>query len=262
MFFLRAQRARRRESVLKQAQQQANEEIYKLIISQQSKLNEGKIMEKNRIAKDLHDGVLGRLFGLRLNLDGLNNRNDEQAIQERIKCLEELKIIEQDIREISHELSREKFVLINNFVAIVNNLLEEHEAINKAKLTSIMDISIDWDLISNTTKINLYRILQESLQNINKYANANNVKVEFKNDNKGNLILNIADDGIGFDVSKKSGGIGMKNFVSRATESEGTAEITSSNDKGTTIRVIVPIESKSSKLENKLLKNETNAPKH
>ena len=75
------------------------------------------------------------------------------------------------------------------------------------------------------------------MQNINKYANANNVKVEFKNDNKGNLILNIADDGIGFDVSKKSGGIGMKNFVSRATESEGTAEITSSNDKGTTIRV-------------------------
>ena len=248
LFFMRAQRARRRELILVQAQQRANEEIYKLIITQQNKLDEGRVMEKTRIAKELHDGVLGRMFGLRLNLDGLNKRDDEPAIQERLRCLEELKIIEQDLREISHELSREKYVLINNFVAIVNSLLEDQSKVNTAVLNYKIGVDIDWDLLSNTTKINLYRILQETLQNINKYAKAKNIKVEFKKDKKGNLILNIADDGIGFDVAKKSKGIGLKNIVTRTHESEGTIEIKSFIDKGSQIKITVPLDSKSIKI--------------
>ena len=248
LFFMRTQRSKRREAALKLAQQQANEDIYKLIISQQGKLNEGKIMEKSRIAKEIHDGVLGRLFGLRLNLDGLNNRTDEEAIQERNKCLEELKIIEQDLREISHELSREKLVLINNFVTIVNGLLDDQTKKNTAVLSTTLGDTIDWDSLSNTTKINLYRILQECLQNINKYADAKNIKVEFKKDKKGNLILNIADDGIGFDVSKKSNGIGMKNIVERTHESDGIIEINSAKNEGTQIKITVPLEHKTIKI--------------
>ncbi|WP_298303125.1 tetratricopeptide repeat-containing sensor histidine kinase [Flavobacterium sp.] len=248
LFFMRAQRARRRELALTQAQQRANEELYKLIISQQNKLDEGKVYEKNRIAKELHDGVLGRMFGLRLNLDGLNKRTDEEAVQERLRYLEELKTIEQDLREISHELSREKFVLINNFVAIVNGLLEEQTKVNPAKLTATIGENIDWDKLSNTTKINLYRILQESLQNINKYANANFIKVDFKKDKKGNLILNIVDDGEGYDLNMKSKGIGMKNMVDRTHESNGTIEIKSEKDKGTQVLVVVPLEHKTIKV--------------
>jgi len=248
LFFMRAQRARSRELILRQSQQRANEEIYKLIITQQNKLEEGRVLEKSRIAKELHDGVLGRMFGLRLNLDGLNQRTDEEAINERVRCLDELKTIEQDLREISHELSREKYVLINNFVAIVNNLLEEQAKVNTASLSTKIDVNIDWDLLSNTTKINLYRILQESLQNINKYAKANSIKVEFKKDKKGNLILNIADDGIGFEVDKKSKGIGLKNIVTRTHESEGTIEIKSALNKGTQVKITVPLEHKSIKV--------------
>jgi signal transduction histidine kinase len=247
LFFMRAQRAKSRELLLRQAQQRANEDIYKLIISQQNKLEEGRVLEKTRIAKELHDGVLGRLFGLRLNLDGLNHRDDEAAVQERIRCLEELKIIEQDLREISHELSREKYVLVNNFVAIVNNLLEEQAKINPAKLNTLIGENVDWDLLSNTTKINLYRILQECLQNINKYANAKNIKVEFRKDKKGNLVLNITDDGDGFEVDKKSRGIGLKNIVTRTHESDGIIEIKSAPGKGTRISITVPLEHKNIK---------------
>lgn len=247
LFFMRAQRAKSRELLLRQAQQRANEDIYKLIISQQNKLEEGRVLEKTRIAKELHDGVLGRLFGLRLNLDGLNHRDDDAAIQERIRCLEELKIIEQDLREISHELSREKYVLVNNFVAIVNNLLEEQAKINPAKLNALIGENVDWDLLSNTTKINLYRILQECLQNINKYANAKNIKVEFRKDKKGNLVLNITDDGDGFEVDKKSRGIGLKNIVTRTHESDGIIEIKSAPGKGTRISITVPLEHKNIK---------------
>jgi signal transduction histidine kinase len=247
LFFMRAQRAKSRELLLRQAQQRANEDIYRLIISQQNKLEEGRVLEKNRIAKELHDGVLGRLFGLRLNLDGLNHRNDDDAIHERIRCLEELKNIEQDLREISHELSREKYVLVNNFVAIVNNLVDEQAKINPAKLNAVIGENIDWDQLNNTTKINLYRILQESLQNINKYANAKTIKVEFRKDKKGNLVLNITDDGDGFEVDKKSKGIGLKNIVTRTHESNGIIEIKSAPGKGTRISITVPLEHKNIK---------------
>jgi signal transduction histidine kinase len=76
------------------------------------------------VAQELHDGVLGRMFGVRMNLDSLNKFHDELAMDQRNSYLSELKNIEQDIREISH-LNRGKSELINNFVAIVDNLLEE-----------------------------------------------------------------------------------------------------------------------------------------
>jgi signal transduction histidine kinase len=58
------------------------------------------------VAQELHDGVLGRMFGVRMNLDSLNKFQDDQAISQS-SYLSELKNIEQDIREISHDLNRE-----------------------------------------------------------------------------------------------------------------------------------------------------------
>jgi uncharacterized protein YaaN involved in tellurite resistance len=66
------------------------------------------------------------------------------AVQQRSSYLSELKNIEQDIREISHDLNREKSELINNFVAIVDNLFEEQKTY-PSKLVSNIDSSIKWD---------------------------------------------------------------------------------------------------------------------
>ena len=83
------------------------------MISQQSTIETGRVKEKKRVAQELHDGVLGRMFGLRINLDSLNKFDDSTAVEKRNNYLLELKNIEQDIREISHDLSREKSELIN-----------------------------------------------------------------------------------------------------------------------------------------------------
>ena len=243
LFVVRAQRARTRELLLKQAQQKANEEIFNLMMSQQSIIDESRNKEKKRLAQDLHDGVLGRMFGLRLNLDSLNSSTDPDAPQKRTELLNELKTIEQDIREISHDLNREKLVLINNFVSIVHNLLEEQKSSHDAEVIYSIDTSINWDKIGNVIKINMYRILQEGLQNINKYANANNINVEISG-NSENVYLKIQDDGIGFDVNKKSKGIGMQNMISRTNDCQGIIEITSAKGKGTKIIITVPIETK------------------
>ena len=243
LFVIRTQRAKNRELLLKQQQQKVNEEIYNLMITQQATIEENRVKEKKRIAQELHDGVLGRLFGARLNLDSLNRFSDDDSITSRFNYLAELKNIEQDIREISHDLNREKYVLINNFVAIVSNLLEEQSNSFDVDLTSSLDESIQWDKVSNAVKINLYRILQESLQNINKYANAKHISIEFKKEN-GQIMFKITDDGIGFDVNTKKRGIGLQNMQSRVKECDGTFEIKSKKGKGTTTVVFVPIERK------------------
>lgn len=243
LFVVRAQRAKTRELLYKQAQQKANEDIYNLMMSQQSIIDESRSKEKKRLAQDLHDGVLGRMFGLRLNLDSLNSSTDEDAVQKRHELLNELKTIEQDIREISHDLNREKLVLINNFVSIVHNLLEEQKSLHQADVEYNIDESIHWDKVGNAIKINMYRILQEGLQNINKYANAKHINVEISGDIE-NVYLKIKDDGVGFDVNKKSKGIGMQNMISRTQECQGIININSKKDHGTKIVITIPIETK------------------
>ena len=213
------------------------------MMSQQSIIDESRSKEKKRLAQDLHDGVLGRMFGLRLNLDSLNSSTDEDAVQKRHELLNELKTIEQDIREISHDLNREKLVLINNFVSIVHNLLEEQKSLHEADVNYVIDDSINWDKVGNAIKINMYRILQEGLQNINKYASAKHINVEI-NGNNENVYLKIKDDGIGFDVNKKSKGIGMQNMISRTQECQGIIDINSKKGHGTKIVITIPIETK------------------
>jgi signal transduction histidine kinase len=243
LYILKAQKTKNRELLFKQQQQKVNEEIYNLMISQQNTIETNRVKEKKRVAQELHDGVLGRMFGVRMNLDGLNKFNDEPAIEQRISYLSELKNIEQDIREISHDLNREKSELINNFVAIVDNLLEDQKKTFKSKLIAIIDRTIKWESVSNSVKINLYRIIQESLQNINKYAEANTIKVEIKK-RDGDLLLTITDDGKGFDTKKSKKGIGLQNIQSRTTECNGTVDIQSKKGNGTIITIAVPFENK------------------
>ncbi|HEY4617630.1 MAG TPA: tetratricopeptide repeat protein [Flavobacterium sp.] len=241
LYIIKAQKTKNRELLYKQQQQVANEDIYNLMISQQNTIETNRVKEKKRVAQELHDGVLGRMFGVRMNLDSLNRIQDETAINQRISYLSELKNIEQDIREISHDLNREKSELINNFVAIVDNLFEEQRRTFQSKLVSNIDRRIKWELMANSVKINLFRIIQESLQNINKYAKANSISIELKKQ-EDNLLLVISDNGIGFNSNLKRKGIGIQNMLSRTKECDGVFNIKSKKGEGTVITVTVPIE--------------------
>jgi signal transduction histidine kinase len=240
LFVIRTQRAKNMELILKQQQQKANEDIYNLMISQQATIEESREKEKKRIAQELHDGVLGRLFGARLNLDSLNRFTDDDSINSRFNYLNELKNIEQDIREISHDLNREKYVLINNFVAIVTNLIEEQKNSFSAQVNFTIDEKIKWDRVANTTKINLYRMLQEALQNCNKYANAAKIEVVFELIQES-IQLIISDNGNGFDAKSKKKGIGLQNMVSRTNECKGKLDVDSTKGLGTTIKILIPL---------------------
>ena len=75
IYIILAQRAKNKELKFAKQQQETNEEIYNLMLSQQDKVDEARALEKKRISEELHDGILGRLFGTRLSLDSLNMAN-------------------------------------------------------------------------------------------------------------------------------------------------------------------------------------------
>jgi signal transduction histidine kinase len=239
-YVYKTQQAKNRELLFKQQQQVANEDIYNLMISQQNEIEVTRIKEKKKVAQELHDGVLGRMFGIRISLDSLDKLDEAQAADKRKKYLTELKNIEQDIREISHDLNREKSELINNFVVILNKLFEDQRNTFSSKLIVSFDPNIKWDLVSNMVKINLYRIIQEGLQNCNKYAKADIIKIAFES--KGhNLVLTIEDDGTGFNTSRTKNGIGLHNIEYRVSECNGTLTIKSAKGEGTILYIKVPI---------------------
>ncbi|WP_168796614.1 tetratricopeptide repeat-containing sensor histidine kinase [Cognatitamlana onchidii] len=233
------QRNKNRELQFVQKQQETNEEIYNLMLSQNETIEEARTLEKKRISEELHDGVLGRLFGTRLSLDSLNMNNTPEAIKTRGQYIEKLKTIEEDIRKVSHELNTD-FVSGSGFIDIIKTLVETQTLAYNLKYILEHDDSINWDDMSNKKKIHIYRIIQESLHNIYKHANATKVDVGLKL--KNNVIyLTLADNGAGFDVSKAKSGIGLKNMNSRINEINGEIEITSEITKGTTVSIEIPI---------------------
>lgn len=242
-YVYKTQQAKNRELLFKQQQQIANEDIYNLMISQQNEIELTRIKEKKKVAQELHDGVLGRMFGVRISLDSLDKIDEAEAAEKRRKYLAELKHIEEDIREISHDLNREKSELINNFVVILNKLFDNQKNTYPSKLETSFDSHIKWELVNNIVKINLYRIIQEALQNCNKYAKADTIKVEFKSE-IDHLVLSILDDGVGFNVRRTKNGIGLHNIEYRAAECKGTVAIKSAKGEGTLLVVKVPIDQK------------------
>tara|TARA_B110000046_G_scaffold179122_1_gene207905 strand:+ start:11358 stop:11738 length:381 start_codon:yes stop_codon:yes gene_type:complete len=103
-----------------------------------------------------------------------------------------------------------------------------------------IDESIDWQQINQINKVNLYRIIQEAIQNITKHASAKKVNLFF-NIEDDKLIVEIKDDGVGFDNTQKRKGIGMKNMTSRVKKIKGTFKILSNSDNGTHLIIKIPI---------------------
>lgn len=240
LYFLKVQRTKNKELIFEKEQQKANEEIYSLMLKQQSTLEEGRLKERQRISEDLHDGVLGKIFGTRLALGFLNIKGDNETVTKHKLYVDELQNIEKEIRTISHELKNEILSSQTDFIKIVENLLETQSEIGnfKFKITNNNDA---WDKIDNKIKINFYRIIQEAIQNINKYSKAKNITIEFDLIDDS-VYLYIKDDGVGFDVDSKSNGIGLKNMRSRVSKLNGNFNIKSAMDKGTTISIFVPVD--------------------
>jgi signal transduction histidine kinase len=233
------QRIRNQKLRFQQQQQESNQEIFNLMLSQNQKIEEGKQSEQRRISEELHDGVLGEMNGIRMVLLGLNKKADEAAVNLRAQAITKLQQVQEEIRTISHELSDASYRKLHNFVVSLQELLKTMADAAGIAHEMTYDEDIDWDTMSAEMKINLYRIVQESLQNCVKHAQAGNISLNLHGNSK-NIVITISDDGRGFSPQGGKKGIGHKNISSRIKKLNGVWEISSQPGKGTTVTIKVP----------------------
>lgn len=234
LYIILSLRAKERVLLLKQKQQKANEEIYNLMLDQQIKINEVRNFEKDRIAKELHDGVMNKLASTRLNLYVLQKRRDDATIEKCIAHINQIQNIEKEVRSIAHELNNEVFNNSNNFKSILEELIQEQNKLFSTQCELVIQEDINWESFDTKIKMNIFRIIQEALNNINKYAKATKASIKINSDGS-TLFLLVEDNGIGFNVAKTRKGIGLKNMKERANAIKGNLIVDSEKDQGTTI---------------------------
>src|SRR5690606_27191906 len=123
-----------------------------------------------------------------------------------------------------------------DFSRMLLELVSKQNNEYQTKIDITIDKHIEWSKVSDKQKVHIYRITQEALHNVNKYAKASNCFVLLlKRDNQ--IIIRIHDNGIGFNPQKTKKGLGFKIFEERANELKGILSIKSEQGKGTTIEL-------------------------
>jgi len=239
-YFIVDQRSKNQKLRFQQEQQAANQEIFNLMLAQNEKVEEGKKSEQKRISEELHDGVLGKMLGARMVLTGLNKKSDTDAEIQRKKAIDALQDVEKEVRAISHELSHAAYQKIHNFINSLEDLFKTVQNTGNFDYSFKYEETFDWDGLNGETKINVYRMIQESLQNCVKHAKCENVAVNLGIEKNG-LNISVADDGKGFKTNTGKKGIGMRNITSRIDKLNGEWNIKSALGKGTTINFIIPL---------------------
>ncbi|UYW00586.1 sensor histidine kinase [Flavobacterium agricola] len=216
----------------------AEEMLFSLLQEQQKLIDKAQKTEKERIALELHDGVMNKLYSTRLNLGMLNKSSDEEAIETRKKLIKDLQNIEAEIRALSHNLSNQTGEFSNDYKKLLLDLVQSNNELHQTHF----DIAVNQEAvlleISTVLKVNIYRIVQEACQNILKHAHAKHAQITIDFD-ADYCFLTIQDDGVGGSKSANPG-IGMKNMQQRVKTLKGTIEI--STKPGFTIKIKIPIQ--------------------
>jgi two-component system sensor histidine kinase DegS len=205
---------------------------------------EAEDLQKSRIARDIHDGLQQTLTIALMNFEAMGNVFELLDTQKSEKFLRGFQHLEKGLHEtrnIAYSLIP-KSVEDFGYIETVINLIEElnHTTATKFKFYTNLKKRIN----SQNIEYNLFRITQESINNIIKYAKANEVFIQLVLLDKI-LQLTIEDDGVGFDVKEKlkSGArnFGLFNMRKRTESLSGKMIIDSDHDNGTLIYVELPL---------------------
>jgi signal transduction histidine kinase len=232
-FIIYRLKSKNKELLSIQEQQAANEKIYQLMLAQQSETEKARNEERNRIAMELHDGIVNSIFTTRFNLIQL----DPNVVEKKQQLVTELEKAENEIRRVSHDLRQNLLFQDKNLPEIITTLVTSQKNQYNTKFDVSVDKYIDWSLVSSTNKIHIYRIIQEAIQNINKYSKAERCYIMLlKTADK--ITIRIWDNGIGFNPEKVKYGIGLKNIKDRTKSLNGELKINSEIGNGTTIEIV------------------------
>ncbi|HEV3400055.1 MAG TPA: GAF domain-containing sensor histidine kinase [Actinomycetes bacterium] len=207
------------------------------------------LQERNRLARELHDSVSQALFSLTLQTRAAQLLLDKEgldpsgAIGGRLAKLRELTDgALAEMRALIFEL-RPEALREEGLVAAVRKHAEGLSA--REELSVAIEAPDDQLALPAQVEEQLYRLAQEALGNIVKHAQASMVRIRFQlsHPEADQLILEISDDGIGFDpLVPRPGHMGLRTMAERAATLGGSLEVSSTPGGGTIVRVAVPLE--------------------
>jgi two-component system sensor histidine kinase DevS len=200
--------------------------------------------ERERIGMDLHDGIIQSIYAVGLALDYARmevETNPDKALVKVEQAIEGLNSTIRDIRTYIMDLRPRQFR--------GENLMESlQRLIDETRINTELEISLtgpDTGSLILPTPIStaLFHISQEALANAAKHAEAHQVKMRLWT-NPGRVMMEIIDDGVGFDLKKVSLalGHGLANMRTRARKMGGDIEVNSEPGRGTTILTWIPMD--------------------
>jgi signal transduction histidine kinase len=198
--------------------------------------------ERSRIARELHAGAGQPLAGIKIHLEileecasAINDSTKTDSVRMTINRLRTL--AEQalgQVRAVSHRLHPPAWQEMT-----LNRALEslvDSSGLTGLKLTKSLRAQDEEP--THAVKVQIYRCAQECISNIVRHSGAKEASISLRAED-GNVVLTITDNGHGFDIGARSGGIGLKAICENAQSLGGTARITSS-EAGTRIVVKIP----------------------
>jgi PAS domain S-box-containing protein len=223
----------------------SNKQIETELNELQQRLREGREMERLRFAQDLHDGPLQEIIGVSYQVQELVNSIQEDASREQLRAIrKDLQNLAHSVRTICGEL-RPPTLAPFGLEKTIRSHLEGFQAAHP-ELSVISKLAHDGQSLPEHTRIVLFRIYQESLNNILRHAQAKTVKIQFRLTAQ-KAILEIQDDGCGFELPNhwiklaRRGHLGLVGAMERAREAGGSLDVLTAPGKGTLIRVSIPL---------------------
>ncbi len=197
------------------------------------------IEERNRLARDLHDSAKQKAFAALAQLGAVRSMIDSKPGLARNHLAEVEELVYEVIQELTF-LIQEMYPMAlkeKGLVAVLFEYLYEYE--NRNSIHVNLSVKQERRLPLEIEQA-LYRIIQESLANVARHSQANEVKIGLEY-HDASVKMVLTDNGCGFDVNKKPGGVGLRTMRERAVMIGGSFEITSSPGNGTRIELFVPI---------------------
>jgi two-component system, NarL family, sensor kinase len=196
--------------------------------------------ERQRIAKDLHDGVGQMMSAAKMNLSAFENEMSFKTEEQKLSFARIISLVDEsckEVRTVSHQMMPNMLLKSGLAKAVADFIDKIDQKVIKINLhTEGLN-----ERIEENTEIVLYRVLQESVNNVIKHSGATELDIALIKDEDG-ISATIEDNGHGFDAKNLSekAGIGLKNMKARVEYLKGTIDFDSSPGSGTLVAIHIP----------------------
>jgi signal transduction histidine kinase len=195
--------------------------------------------DRERIAKELHDGVIQSLFAVGMGLQGAAALSSDPRLERRIEAaVGEIDGAIRDLRNYIFGL-RPGILADRQLDQALRTLAAEFE--ERTGVTAVVDVDPRVGAELASTAADVVQLTREALSNVGRHADAATVRVSLST-RDGQAVLEVDDDGKGFDPEEAAGrGYGLGNLSDRAASLGGSLDVQSSPGEGTTVRVTIPL---------------------